>query len=233
VISFESVSYSYGEVAVLADTGFELAPSELAYLVGRSGSGKSTLLRLAHGQLRPRAGRVTVDGVALHSARGRAVRRLRRRVAMVFQDSRLLPRLTALENVTYALRVTDLRLGAAEARRRAVAALCEVGLESRLCAFPRQLSAGQRQRVAAARAVACGPAVLLADEPTASLDGPAADAVLGLFDRLARSGTAVLLATCDDDLAEAGGRRGARVLRLRQGALEEERAEETKRCAAV
>lgn len=227
-ISFEGVSFDYGELPVLRDVGFELAPSEVAYLLGRSGSGKSTLLRLAHGQVRPRAGRVTVDGVVLEAARGpapRRLRRLRRRVTMVFQYSWLLPRLTALENVTYALRIANLRLDGAEARRRARAALEELDLEDRLDVLPSQLSAGQRQRVAAARAVVCEPAVLLADEPTANLDRAAEDAVLGMFGRLAASGTAVLIATCDEDLAETDASRGARVLRIDEGAVEEHRAE--------
>lgn len=224
-VRFEGVSFDYGELPVLRDVGFELAPSEVAYLLGRSGSGKSTLLRLAHGQIRPRAGRVTVDGVALETAGAGAVRRLRRRVTMVFQYSWLLPRLTALENVTYALRIANLRLDGAEARRRARAALEELDLEDRLDVLPSQLSAGQRQRVAAARAVVCEPAVLLADEPTANLDRAAEDAVLGMFGRLAGSGTAVLIATCDEDLAETDARRGARVLRIDEGEVQEHRAE--------
>ncbi len=218
-VRFEDVSFAYGELPVLAAVGFDLAPAEVVHLAGRSGSGKSTLLRLAHGQLRPRTGRVVVDGTPVHRAGGGALRGLRRRVAMVPQDSGLLPRLTALENVAYALRVADLRLSPGEAARRARAVLCEVGLEDRLTAMPHRLSAGQRLRVAVARAVASAPAVVLADEPTASLDPEAAAAVMGLFERLARSGAAVLLATTDGDLPGSARRRGGRVLRLDGGAL--------------
>jgi putative ABC transport system ATP-binding protein len=230
-IKFEAVSFSYGEVPVLADAGFALASSEVAYLVGRSGSGKSTLLRLAHGQLRPRAGRVTVDGVALHAAGERTVQRLRRRVAMVFQDGRLLPRLTALENVAYALRVADLCLDGGQARRRALAALRDVGLDDRLSAFPRQLSAGQRQRLATARAVAggrrgCSPTSppRASTTPRRGRPGPVrAPRPLG------HGGAA-------GDLRQRPGggrrRRGGRVLRLAEGALEEDRAEEDERCVA-
>lgn len=131
-IRFDDVSFSFGDLPVLVGVGFELAPGELVHLVGRSGAGKTTLLRLAHGQLRPRMGRVIVDGVPI--LRG-GDRRLWRRVHMVFQDSRLLPRLTVLENVTYALRVIDLGLSMGEARHRARDALCDAGLEERLDAF--------------------------------------------------------------------------------------------------
>ena len=230
VIRFEDVSFSYGDLPVLVGVGFELGPGELVHLVGRSGAGKTTLLRLAHGQLRPRTGRVSVDGVLI--LRGGDLR-LWRRVHMVFQDPRLLPRLTALENVTYALRVVDLGLSAGEARRRARGALCDAGLEERLGAFPRRLSAGQRQLVAVARAVACAPDVVLADEPTASLDAASADVVKGLFRRLTRTGAAVLLATCDADVGELGRPGAGRVLRLEDGALAEERPGGTRRWAAV
>jgi len=215
-VRFEDVSFSYDGMPVLKGAGFALAPSDLACLVGRSGSGKTTLLRLAHGQLRPNAGRLEV----------------RRPAAMAFQDGRLLPSRTAIENVAYAVRVADLRLGSGEAVLRARAALRDVGLDDRAGAYPRQLSLGQRQRVAVARAVASRPAVLLADEPTASLDAPGADAVLALLRRLARTGTAVLLATCDRELAEFGRRSGGRVLELHGGEVIEESHEGRSRCAA-
>jgi ABC-type ATPase involved in cell division len=152
---------------------------------------------------------------------------------MVFQDSRLLPRLTALENVTYALRVVDLGLSMGEARHRARDALCDAGLEERLDAFPRQLSAGQRQRAAVARAIACAPAVVLADEPTASLDAASSAVVKGLLRRLTRTGTAVLLATCDADVGELGRPGSGRVLCLEDGTLTEEQSGVTRRWVAV
>ena len=214
----EGVAFDYGRLPVLRSISFTLARGEMACVVGPSGTGKTTLLRLIHAQLRPRAGELVVAGTALHRPRRGAVQRVRRRVGVVFQDYKLLQRLTALENVTYALRVADLRLSSREARGRAEIVLREVGLEERMQARPWQLSGGQQQRVAIARALAAGPAVLLADEPTASLDDDNAANISGLLERIAEAGTAVLVATCDRDLVGSARRR---TLRLVNGELED------------
>jgi cell division transport system ATP-binding protein len=199
-IRFDGVSFSYGRLPALEKVSFAVAAGELAYVVGPSAAGKTTLLRLVHGQLRPQRGGLRVDGQDLTRARGRALRRLRRRVGVIFQDYRLLGRLTAEENVAYALRVVDLWLPRREAINRAGAALEAVGLEDRARAFPRQLSGGQQQRLAIARALAAAPAILLADEPTASLDRVEARKILALFELAAKGGTAVLIATHDAEL---------------------------------
>ncbi len=174
-VRLEAASFCYGRAQALSDVSLTLRAGELAHLVGPSGAGKTTLLRLLHGQLRPSAGSVLVDGVPVHRARRRAIRRLRRAVAVVFQDYKLLARLTALENVVYALRITDLGIAAREASRRATSALAALGLEERRNAYPAELSGGQQQRVAIARALVVRPSVLLADEPTANLDPENAD----------------------------------------------------------
>jgi cell division transport system ATP-binding protein len=206
-IRFDAVSFSYGRVRALDSVSFSVAPGELAYVVGPSAAGKTTLLKLAHGQLRAQQGGLLVDGRDLVRARGRTVRRLRRRVAVVFQDYRLLRRLTVVENVAYALRVADLWLPHRKALERATAALEAVGLAGRAGAFPHQLSGGQQQRLAIARALAARPAILLADEPTASLDRGEARKILALFDRAATDGATVLVATHDEELVAASRRR--------------------------
>jgi cell division transport system ATP-binding protein len=212
-VRLDAVSFSYGRGRVLTDVSLALRPGELAHLVGPSGAGKTTLLRLLHGQLRPSGGSLVVHGIPLHRARRRAIRRLRRAVAVVFQDYKLLGRLTALENVVYALRITDLGIAAREARRRAAAALTRLGLEERGHAYPAELSGGQQQRVAIARALVVQPSVLLADEPTAHLDHENAASVLGLLARVAAGGATVLIATCDPALEP----RARRVIRLARG----------------
>ncbi|TMC02977.1 MAG: ATP-binding cassette domain-containing protein [Chloroflexi bacterium] len=217
-IELDRVAFSYGKTAALRDVSLVLQPGELAYLVGPSGAGKTTLLKLAHGQLRPASGSVVVCGVRVHRARRRAIRTLRRRVSVVFEDYRLVSRLTALENVVYALRIADLSLPPGAARRCAAAALASVGLGGRLGAYPRELSGGQRQRVALARALASRPRALLADEPVANLDRGVATRVLGLLEHVADEGTAVLIATVHSGLA----RRPGRILHLREGTIDDQ-----------
>jgi cell division transport system ATP-binding protein len=141
-------------------------------------------------------------------------------VAVVFQDYRLLRRLTVVENVAYALRVADLWLPRKEALRRATKALEAVGIAERARAFPNQISGGQQQRLAIARALAARPAILLADEPTASLDRLEAKKILALFERAAKDGTTVLVATHDAELVARSRRR---VIALSEGRVTSDR----------
>jgi cell division transport system ATP-binding protein len=220
-IRLDGVSFSYGRVPALENVSFCIERSELTYVVGPSAAGKTTLMKLLHGQLKTQRGGLIVDGQDLVKARGRVRRRLRRRVAVVFQDYRLLRRLTVVENVAYALRVADLWLPRREAFGRATAALDAVGIAERARAFPHQLSGGQQQRLAIARALAARPAILLADEPTASLDRVEANKILSLFERAASAGATVLIATHDADLVAASQRR---VIGLSEGRVAWDRA---------
>lgn len=210
----DGVGFRYGQLPALRDIGFRLERGELAFVVGPSASGKTTLLRLVHGQLRPSSGRLIVHGVEAGEAR--SARRLRREVGVVFPDYRLLESCTAVENLTYALRVADLGLARGEAGRRAAALLEEAGLGDRLGAYPRELSGGQRQRLAIARTLATGPGLLLADEPAAHLDDENAAGILGLLRQAARRGTAVLVATHETRQVAT---MGCRILALERGRL--------------
>jgi cell division transport system ATP-binding protein len=172
-----------------------LEPGELTFLVGPSGAGKSTLLKLINRELRPTKGEVWVDGIAAHKLKSSRVSDLRRRVGVVFQNYKLLPRLTAMENVALALQVSDLRVSDEEARERSLDALEAVGLGDRGGSFPDQLSGGQQQRVAVARAVVAQPPLLIADEPTGNLDMDTAWEMMDLFADIAAWGTSVLIAT--------------------------------------
>jgi cell division transport system ATP-binding protein len=220
-IRCEDVSFAYGRVEALKGVTFSVAPGEAVFLVGPNASGKSTLLKLLHAQLRPQLGRVIVDGLHLERPRRGIVRHVRRRVGVVFQDYRLLERMTVLENVVYALRVSDLRLRPSDALARARAALGAVRMEARQSAYPRELSGGQQQRIAIARALANRPAVVLADEPTASLDDASSGRVLNLLLQLHRRGTTVVIATHDARLV---GSVPHRVLRLTAGRIARDRA---------
>jgi cell division transport system ATP-binding protein len=199
-IAADGAGFAYGPIIALHHVSFSLARGEFAYLVGPSAAGKTTLLRMIHGQLRPSTGWLVVNSVDVGRASPSDLRRLRRDVGVVFQDYKLLERLTAAENVAYALRVADLTLAAREAERRAGAALRQVGLGGRLGAYPRELSGGQQQRLAIARALAARPFALLADEPTASLDEANADNVMELLQSVSFNGTTVVVATHDSAL---------------------------------
>jgi cell division transport system ATP-binding protein len=189
------VTRAYGQRLALDDVSLRLAPGELAFLVGPSGAGKTTMLRLINRELRPTRGEVWIDGIAAHSLKASRVPDLRRRVGVVFQDYKLLPRLTARENVAFGLQVGNLRVSDEEARDRSLDALDAVGLGDRGDAFPHQLSGGQQQRVAVARAVVGQPPLLIADEPTGNLDVDTAWEMMDLFADIATWGTTVLIAT--------------------------------------
>jgi len=195
IVELRGVSRSYGSHVAVDDVDLALHPGELTFLVGPSGAGKTTLLRLINREVRPSTGEVIVAGIPAHAVKPSGVADVRRRVGVVFQDYKLLPRLTALENVAFGLQVTDLRVSDQEARDRALDALEAVGLGDRARAFPLQLSGGQQQRVAIARAVVAEPPVLIADEPTGNLDQDNALEIMDLFEDIAAWGTAVLVAT--------------------------------------
>jgi len=202
----------------LALSGIDLIVlrGELVFVVGQSGSGKTTLLRLLNREIRPSQGEIFVDGMAVHSLRRRQVPELRRHVGIVYQDYRLLPRLTAAENIAFAAQVTDLAISEQEARIRAQRTLDLVGLAGAGDAFPDELSGGEQQRVAIARALVSGPQLLLADEPTGNLDAPTALGIMTLLSDLAELGRTVLVVTHNLDAVQRVGRR---VLVLDDGRL--------------
>ncbi|OLC25925.1 MAG: hypothetical protein AUG06_05280 [Actinobacteria bacterium 13_1_20CM_2_65_11] len=216
MVEFIGVTRAYGSRLALDDVHLALEPGELAFLVGPSGAGKSTLLKLINREIRPTTGEVWVDGIAAHKLKASRVAELRRRVGVVFQDYKLLPRLTAKENVALALQVGDLRVSDEEASERALDALDAVGLGDRGNAFPHQLSGGQQQRVAVARAVVAQPPLLIADEPTGNLDVDTAWEMMDLFGDIAAFGTAVLIATHNVEIVK---RLQRRVLTLVHGRL--------------
>jgi len=216
IVEFIGVTRAYGSRHALDDVHLSLEAGELTFLVGPSGAGKTTLLKLINREIRPTRGEVWVDGIAAHTLKASRVAELRRRVGVVFQDYKLLPRLTAKENVALALQVSDLRVSDDEASERALDALEAVGLGDRGGAFPHQLSGGQQQRVAVARAVVAQPPLLIADEPTGNLDVETSWELMDLFGDIAAFGTAVLIATHNVEIVT---RLQRRVLTLVQGRL--------------
>ena len=204
-----AVSKSFGKRAVLKNLNFTAGQGELVEVTGPSGAGKTTLLRLLHGQLRPNAGELWVRGRGLHRRWRRGLASLRRDVAFVFQEQRLLPRLNVFENIVLALQVRDPQVPNRTLKQRAFQALESVKLADRRRAYPHQLSAGERQRIAVVRALATRPRVLLADEPLASMDDENAALITHLLEEAAAAGTTVIVATHRHSFLAA-----ARILRL-------------------
>lgn len=209
------VSKSYGPIHALRAVSLEAAPGELVTITGPSGSGKSTLLNLIGSLDQPDAGTIEVDGRQVPGVRG-AVEFRRRLVGFVFQDHRLLPYLSAAANIETALLASGTRHG--ERRRLSRELLAEVGLERRAEHLPSELSAGERQGVAIARALANSPRLLLADEPTGALDSVSGERALDLLAAMrARHGMTIIIVSHDDAVA----RRADRVVRLVDGVVED------------
>jgi putative ABC transport system ATP-binding protein len=197
-------AFEAGRVNALRDVSFAIEPGELVALTGASGSGKSTLLNLVGALDVPDAGSIEIDGRPLQEFGSPSVYRAET-VGFIFQAHNLLPTLTARENVQIPMFGRRPRR---EREERATALLREVGLGDRLDARPAVLSGGERQRVAIARALANDPRLLLADEPTGSLDSTTGKQVLALLDRLCRQrGTTIVLVTNDEDVAAHATRR--------------------------
>lgn len=198
-------------VTVLSDVSFAIEEGSTCAIVGPSGSGKTTLIAICAGLERPSEGSVALDGIALHSATEEELARLRNQsVGFIFQNFQLLPSLTALENVMVPAEIR----GENHARTRAADLLKQVGLDGRLHHYPVQLSGGEQQRVAVARAFMNQPKILFADEPTGNLDADTAGEIIKLiFDLNATRGTTLVLVTHDRELTQ----QASRIIRLRGG----------------
>lgn len=214
-IRFEGVGLRYGRAAeVLEDLSFALPTGSLSILTGPSGAGKTSLLKLIYLALRPTRGSITAFGRDVGALPRDQVPFLRRRIGVVFQEFRLLDHLSAFDNVALPLRLAGLKPGAY--RDDVAEMLAWVGLEARMNAMPATLSGGEQQRLAIARAVVAKPDLLLADEPTGSVDDEMGRRILKLFLELNRLGATVLIATHDRDLVRTSG---APVMRLDGGRL--------------
>jgi len=202
VIKFEHVKVTYPgqQRPALDDVSVEIEKGEFVFLVGASGSGKSTFLRLVLREARPNEGRVYVAGKEVNRIAGWKVPTLRRQIGTVFQDFRLLPNKTVEENVAFALQV----IGKSRAQiKRVVPQTLElVGLGGKGDRMPDELSGGEQQRVAVARAFVNRPVILIADEPTGNLDPNTSVGIMKLLDRINRTGTTVVMATHDAGIVD-------------------------------
>ena len=196
--------YSRG-VYALRDLSFKVDKGEFVFLTGPSGAGKSTLLRLLLREILPSEGEIIVAGRNLARMSANQVQTYRRSVGFVFQDFKLIPRMTVLENVAFVPRV----LGApvATQRRKTFQVLKWVGLQHRINAYPSELSGGDQQRIAIARALVNDPMLILADEPTGNLDPDLSLEIMNLLREINARGTSVIVATHDRELIRRVGRR--------------------------
>ena len=216
MIKLDNVSKIYGDVAALQDVSVEVTKGEFVFVVGPSGSGKSTLIKLLIREEQPSSGDIFVAGKNIAQLSNWKVPYLRRNVGTVFQDFKLLRDKTVFEQVAFALEVIGKPKHVINARVPEILEL--VGLKDRVTHYPNQLSGGEQQRVAVARAFVNRPLIMLADEPTGNLDPQTSVDIMKLLDRINRMGTTVVMATHDNAIVDAMRRRvielvGGKVIR--------------------
>jgi len=215
MIRFQKISKIYSpNIVALDDVSFEIQPKEFVSLVGRSGAGKTTLLELLLAEEEPTQGRIFFDNQDIHKIKKSKLPFLRRKIGAVFQDYKLLPSKTAYENVAYALEA----IGAADEEiSRDVSEVLEiVGLSERHHNFPVELSGGEKQRIAIARALVHRPEVILADEPTGNLDPYHTTGIMRLLLSINELGTTIIMAT---HRKEVINKIGKRVITLQEGKI--------------
>ena len=194
-----SKRYSNGIVAV-KDASLRIEQGEFVYIIGPSGSGKSTLMKLMYRDERLSKGKLTVGPYQVHAIKNRHIPKLRRHIGVIFQDFKLLPKLTVYENVAYALEVTGAKKKVIKERVREVLHL--VGLTRKANQFPDELSGGEQQRVAIARALANEPSIIIADEPTGNLDPKTAREIFEVLETINAQGTTVIMGTHNNQLGD-------------------------------
>ena len=213
MIQFTNVvkTYQQGNNALNGAT-LQIEDGEFVFLIGPSGSGKSTIIKMITGELKPSSGTVYVNGYSLERIRKREIPYLRRTVGVVFQDFRLIDKMTVYENVAFAMRVVGAR--EKEIRERVPYVLELVGLESKMNRHPNEMSGGEQQRLAIARALVNNPSTIIADEPTGNLDPERSWEIMSLLQEINNLGTTMLVVTHERDLVE---RFSKRVIAINEG----------------
>ena len=200
MIQLFHVFKTFGSTAAMRDISVRIHKGEFVFVSGPSGAGKTTLLRLVFGAERPTSGNILINGINLNRIGGSRLDLLRRRVGFVFQDFKLLPKKTVFENVALALEVAG--LSRSFIRKKTRQSLKLVGLAEKEQAYPLQISGGEQQREAIARAIVKGPLILLADEPTGNLDSDLTREIMLLFKNIHQKGTTVVVATHSRELLD-------------------------------
>ena len=219
LIELKNVYKRYNNgVTALCDVNLTISKGEFVFLIGASGSGKSTLIKLLYRQEKPTNGEVFVGGINVAKLRNGKVYKLRRKLGIVFQDYKLLPKLTVYENVAFALEVYGLKND--EIRKRTIKAIEQVGLKDKLRSYPDELSGGEQQRVSIARAIVNDPKVLICDEPTGNLDPKISMEIMQVIESInSELGTTIIMATHDKDIVN---KMKKRVIVLDKGMIEKD-----------
>jgi cell division transport system ATP-binding protein len=215
MIKFDHVTKIYGkEIRALHDLDFKIADGEFVVLVGPSGAGKSTLIKLLICEEKPTRGHIYIVGKDIVNLKSREVPYYRRRIGVVFQDFKLLPKKNVYENIAFALEVVGAR--SRQIKKKVDAVLDLVGLRDRKNNFPDELSGGEKQRVAIARAVVNRPKLLIADEPTGNLDPSTSWDIIRVLKEINKRGTIILLATHNKDIVDKIRKR---VIKIEEGKI--------------
>lgn len=202
MIVFDKVTKTYDNgVTGIKDLTLKVQQGEFVYIVGQSGAGKSTLIKMLYHELVPTSGHLTINDFDFDTMRPQDVPMLRRSMGVVFQDFKLLPRMTVFENVAYAMQVIE--TPDADIKPRVLDVLKQVGLEQKIRRFPNELSGGEQQRVSIARAIVNKPTVVIADEPTGNLDPDTSEEIMDILDRVHAAGTTVIMATHNRDIVNS------------------------------
>ena len=214
-IKFKDVEKTYKNgVNALYDLNLDIKKGDFIFVIGATASGKSTLIKMLYREEKPSRGEIYVGGINVAKVKNNKVYKLRRKIGIVFQDYKLLPKLTAYENVAFALEIYGLPTD--EIRKKVLKALDLVGLKSKSKSFPTQMSGGEQQRVAIARAIVNSPKLLICDEPTGNLDPDTSLEIMKVIEKINDLGTTVVMATHDRAMVE---KMKKRVIVLEDGKL--------------
>ena len=206
LIRLRNINKTYKNgVTAIYDMDLTIKKGEFVFLIGETGCGKSTLIKMLYREEKPTKGKIIVGGINVAKLRNSKVYKLRRKIGVVFQDFQLLPKLTAYENVAFALEV--LGLPKDEIHKKVVKVLDLVGLKNKAKHYPNQLSGGEQQRVAIARAIVNGPKLLICDEPTGNLDPKKSLEIMEVLEAINKLGTTVVMVTHDIEIVRKMNKR--------------------------
>ena len=206
MLKMENVSKVYpGGSVALQDVDIHIKPGEFVFVVGPSGAGKSTFIKMLFREVLPTTGSIFVNGTDILNLTPKEIPYLRRQLGIIFQDYRLLPDRTVYENVAFAMEVIE--IPHRKIKRRVLNVLDLVGLRHRANAYPNELSGGEQQRIAIARAIVNDPILVIADEPTGNLDPETSWDIMEIFKEINATGTTIVMATHDKEIVDAMGKR--------------------------